>query len=36
MAVPKPHAGPLLSWVQEVCPIADVLRESSLRVGTGE
>ena len=36
IAVPKPHAGLLLCWVQEVCPSADVLWENSLRVGTGE
>lgn len=35
MAVPKPHAGPLLCWVQEICPSADVLCESSLRVWPG-
>lgn len=25
IAVPKPHAGPLLCWVQELWPSADVL-----------
>lgn len=27
MAVPKPHAGARLSWVQEVCPSAKQLGE---------
>lgn len=29
MAVPKPHAGAWLSWVQEVCPSAEQLRAGS-------